>query len=257
MAANETGPASAGPVIAAALGYAARGWPVFPLNGKVPFAVSRGFSDATTDPAAITNWPAGANIGLRTGPLAVLDVDHRYDGGDTLTELASQHGRLPETVSYTTGGGEHLYFVTHRRILCSAGKLGRGLDVRACGGYVVAPPSVHPDSGRRYTWDNDPDEVALAPQPDWLEYLVAEHPTGRRRPASEWRKLAANGVVQGDRNDSTARLAGHLIARGVDYFVCLELVRAWNRCRNRPPLSDDEVARVVRSIARRELEKWA
>jgi hypothetical protein len=121
---------------------------------------------------------------------------------------------------------------------------------------VVAPPSVHPDTGRGYAWDNHPADVELARLPGWLEQLLAEQPAGHARPLSAWRELAANGATEGARNDLTARLAGHLLARGVDPFVALELVLAWNARRNRPPLADREVARTVESIASREAAKW-
>jgi hypothetical protein len=259
MGTNDRGPASAGPAIeitTSAINYAARGWPVFPLDGKVPFAGTRGFKDATVKPWP-GHWPHWANIGIATGTgLVVLDVDYRHGGDESLHEL-KRHGNLPLTVSAETGsGGEHLYFATDARIRNSAGKLGQGLDIRGEGGYVVAPPSIHPETGRPYTWDNHPDEVQVAPLPDWLERLLVQPQSGKARPASEWRKLAAAGAAEGARNDACARLAGHLFARGVDYFVCLELILGWNQRRNRPPLTDDEVARVVRSIGQRELDRW-
>ena len=260
MGANNGGAvASAARTLTATVDYTTRDWRVFPLNGKVPLGGSNGCLGATSDPAAVAQWPSGANVGIATGRgLVVLDVDYRHDGGDSLAELERRHGRLPATVSAETGGGgEHLYFSTRAPIKNSAAKLGPGLDVRGEGGYVVAPPSVHPDTGRVYTWDNHPQDVALAKLPGWLEQLLAEQTNGRARPASEWRQLTANGATEGARNDLTARLAGHLLARGVDPFVALELVLAWNRNRNRnrPPLADGEVARTVESIARKEAAK--
>jgi Bifunctional DNA primase/polymerase, N-terminal/Primase C terminal 1 (PriCT-1) len=241
-------------VQAAALEYCGLGWRVFALNGKTPLAGSRGCKDASDDPSTIASWPENCNVGIATGgDLVVLDVDE--DGGDTLAELEREQGELPETVSAVTGGGQHYYFASRAPIRNSAGKLGGGLDVRGEGGYVVAPPSVHP-GGRTYAWDNPPGCTKLAPLPEWLERLLAERENGRARPPSEWRQLVRNGVSEGQRNDATARLAGHLLARSVDAEVTLELLLAWNRQRNCPPLPHAEVARTVVSIYERELRKW-
>jgi hypothetical protein len=231
---------------------------VFPLNGKVPLGGSNGCLGASSDPNSVALWPRDVNVGIATGAgLVVLDIDYRHDGGDALAELEHRHRRLPPTVSAETGGGgEHLYFSTRTKVGCSVGKLGHGLDVRGDGGYVVGPPSIHPDTGRPYVWDNHPDEVELAPLPAWLLGLLVEQNAGKPRPVSEWRSLALEGVKAGGRNQGAARLAGHLLARGVDPYVALELVRSWNTCRNQPPLTDTEVQRTVESIAARELRKW-
>jgi hypothetical protein len=256
--AGTVGAASAAPILRAAVDYTSRGWRVFPLHGKVPLAGTKGCHAASADPVTVALWPSGVNVGIATGNgLVVLDVDYVYDGGDSLAELERRHGALPVTVSVETGGGgAHYYFTTRARVGCSVGKLGRGLDVRGEGGYVVAPPSIHPETARVYTWENPPDGTVLARLPRWLEELLAERSNGRARPVSEWRELAASGAIEGARNHLTARLAGHLLARGVDPFVALELVLAWNLRRNRPPLADSEVTRTVESIARREAAKW-
>jgi hypothetical protein len=242
----------------AAAEYCRRGWRVFPLRGKVPLASSRGFKDASADPERIATWPGGCNVGIATGSgLVVLDVDPKHGGDDALYELSSAHGELPLTVSAETGsGGCHYYFSSRTAIACSAGVLGPGLDIRGDGGYVVAPPSTHPDTGRPYVWDNAPDETPLAPPPGWLAALLKRDANGNGRPLEEWRALAAGGARAGERNARAAQLAGHLLARGVDPFVTLELVLAWDAQRNRPPLGGDEVVRVVRSIASKEAAKW-
>lgn len=134
----------------AALDYAGRGWHVLPLRPgtKLP-ATSRGLHDATTDGSTIDQWWArrrSTNVGIRTGAvsgLVVLDVDVPA-GFASLAELEEAHGALPIGPRVRTPrGGLHLYFAhPGGRIPNSAGKLGRGLDVRGDGGYVVAPPSV-------------------------------------------------------------------------------------------------------------------
>jgi hypothetical protein len=139
-------------LLAAALVYAARGWPVFPVNGKEPLT-ARGFKDASLDPAGIRAWfdcYPEAGVAIATGAvsgLVVLDEDTPHGGGGSLAQLS----RLPETYTVLTGGGGKHYYFAHpgEPVPCSAGKLGPGLDVRGDGGYVVAPPSVHA-SGRPY-----------------------------------------------------------------------------------------------------------
>src|SRR3954469_18104051 len=77
----------------AALHYAQQGIPVFPVKGKIPYANTRGFYDATTDPGLIgwwwRRWP-DANIAVPTGRASgwvALDIDGRHGGFTSLTVL--------------------------------------------------------------------------------------------------------------------------------------------------------------------------
>jgi putative DNA primase/helicase len=158
-----------------ALQYAARQWRVFPCHsvqdgrctcgrdcgkdaGKHP-RVKGGFKVATTDGRQIEawwrKWP-DANIGIATGSVSgfmVIDIDGP-NGLATLQALIAHHGALPRTAIVKTARGWHLYFklpASDRTVPCSAID---GLDVRADGGYVVAPPSRHA-SGHIYRWCDD------------------------------------------------------------------------------------------------------
>lgn len=135
---------------AAALGYAARGWPVFPCRRDKRPLVRNGFRDATAELAQIEDWwrrwpqaLVGGPTGKRSG-LVVLDIDVKHPrawGFDTLAELGL--ALLPDTpMAHTASGGLHVYFgCTEREIGNSVGKhgLGPGLDVRGEGGYVIMP----------------------------------------------------------------------------------------------------------------------
>jgi Virulence-associated protein E-like domain/Bifunctional DNA primase/polymerase, N-terminal/Primase C terminal 2 (PriCT-2) len=158
-------------LLEAALNYAARNWHVFPLRprSKKPLISraegGRGLLDATTDPRQIEAWWAAcpdANIGIATGPsgLTVLDPDGP-EGLAALQELACQHGPLPSTLVCRTANGAHLYY---RGIGVRSTARGK-LHVRGIGGYVVAPPSVHP-SGWVYAW-RDP-RAPLGDEPGWV-----------------------------------------------------------------------------------------
>ena len=132
-----------------ALGYAANGLPVFPLiPGTKRPATAHGKDDATTDETQIRAWwtaTPNANIAVRVPDWAVvLDVDTR--NGGTLEALAP----LPDTLTFHTGGGGwHLWFDRPDGDL--RGQLDGipGVDIKTNTGYVVMPPSVHPN-GERY-----------------------------------------------------------------------------------------------------------
>jgi len=265
----------------AALAYAMSepGFPVFPLRArdKIP-AISKeqggnGFKDATRDRAKLfAFWPVGSlrNIGIATGAFSgfdVLDVDPRHGGNRSLAELEHRFGPLPRTAISLTGGpdrGRHILFNHTPGVTSKSwdeenpGPLGPGLDIRADGGYVVAPPSVHA-SGLRYAWDPDHHlaDTPIAEAPEWLVTLVRKSPSavGRAELPENWRKLVANGVGEGARNDAIARLAGLLLRRHIDTLVALDLVRCWNFARCRPPLDDAEVMRTFDSIAGAELHR--
>lgn len=170
-----------------ALSYAANGWPVFPLlpNTKRP-ATEHGLKDASTDPDTIrawwARWPA-ANIGIALPPdVLAVDVDVKdIDGFASLAALTVEHGELPATLTAeTASGGWHLYFrkPTDVRVKNRVG-IRPGIDVRAQGGYLVAPPSTI--GGRAYRWLNDDD---AADCPDWLLDVLTEEKKATTSPAT-------------------------------------------------------------------------
>lgn len=244
---------------AAAHAYAARGWSVIPMqpHGKRPLVAWLEFQQrpagADEIGAWFRRWPE-ANVAIVTGHVSgivVVDVDLRHGGFESLAALEREHGPLPDTVvAVTGGGGRHLYFAHPRASLRNRVGVRPGIDLRAEGGCVVAPPSIHP-SGRRYVWEpgHDPDARPLAQVPAWLLELLRP-PERRGHALDHWRQLLAEGVDEGERNATLASLTGHLLWHGVDPAVSLELLLGWNRLRCRPPLPDEEVARVVQSIAR-------
>jgi hypothetical protein len=249
-----------GSVVDAALGYLSRGWSVIPVRprSKRPIIAWQRYQEHPPSAELVRHWYErwpDANVAVVTGAvsaLVVVDVDPAHGGARSLQRLEAAHGPLPDTLEAVTGGGgRHLYFAHPGSTVHNRVDLAPGIDIRADGGLVVAPPSVHP-SGRLYRWatGHGPDEVAPAPLPSWL--LAQAEPAERHaaHPMGYWRRLLAEGVPEGRRNSSIASLAGHLFHHQVDEAVVTELLLAWNRARCRPPLADDEVVRTVQSIAR-------
>lgn len=256
---SEPGPRMTRETLQAALKACRRGWSVLPMRpgGKAPLIPWLERQETPARESHIRQWferwPR-ANVGVATGAVSgivVLDVDPAHGGDESLTDLESEHGELPATVEARTGGGgRHLYFAHPGGTVPNRVGLRDGLDIRGDGGCLVMPPSIHP-SGGRYKWieGRSPDDLSPAPLPRWLDDLLR----GRRSPGHSrryWRELTAKGVGEGERNNTIASLAGHLLWHGVDPYVALELLLAWNRDRCRPPLPDDEVARTVASITK-------
>lgn len=153
-----------------ALKLASQGFPVFPcreatetVNGrerkdKSPLT-KNGFKDASIDAATIRRWWKNrpyALVGLPTGAaskFAVLDLDRHTkesDGIAALREMGHDPNELTNTVVKTAGGGLHLYFRWSEGITNKDKHLPKGIDVRAEGGYVIAPGSRYAD-GRLYS----------------------------------------------------------------------------------------------------------
>ena len=224
------------PLSKQALRYARRGWHVLPLHttkdgqcscaagqscdhpGKHP-RTANGVRDATTDRTIIkawwNRWP-DANIGIATGRssgIFVLDVDGDV-GKASLKELQAEHGRLQKTVTVMTGKGRHRYFrCDGARVGNSAGRLGKGIDVRGDGGYVVAAGSVH-NSGAPYRFVDGRglDEIEIAFAPKWLLDLVtakgAEPTSGGRNSSVPPAKLErANAYAESARRRELDRVA--------------------------------------------------
>lgn len=191
------------------LAYAKRGWFVFPCHeinqagncscprgpdcgspGKHP-RTDHGFKNATIEPDAIRKWHArwpSANWAIDCGRsrLAVVDVDPRNGGDDTLADLEKRHAELPQTVRACTGGGGQHYLYAFPDTLTPEGQpdvvpssvLGQGIDLKAMGGYVIAAPSSHV-SGRSYAWDSGghPRDTAVATLPAWIRALAGSRGT--------------------------------------------------------------------------------
>jgi hypothetical protein len=132
--------------------------------GKHP-ACKNGVSDASPD----YKIPSSKNYGIQCGvKLAVLDVDPRNGGNESLERLIRIHGELPLTWGVDTGGGGyHYYFKGIEGIKSKL--LAPGLDFQGTGKYVVGPGSKH-KSGKLYEWSeiNNPSMGSLASLPQWI-----------------------------------------------------------------------------------------
>jgi hypothetical protein len=200
----------AGDFTSGALPYAERlGWKVLLLGRgwKLPYFPKeqggRGVHDAASDVEQIREWgsicPHG-NIGIACGVasgIVVIDVDPRNGGDASLAALAAKGNVLPPGPRQRTGNrGWHYLFKADHRIGGSKGKLGRGIDVKSAGGYILVAPSwtrISDDGpGGPYTWEVSPFAVPAPRMPLWMTAMLCPPP----RPAPTFTSDALGGDIE-------------------------------------------------------------
>jgi len=234
-----------------ALFYAECGWRVFPLkpNDKVPTV--KWADVCTTEANMIKGWweyTPSANIGIATGKasgITVLDVDASHDGYETLANLLEQYGGLPDTpVAKTGGGGEHIFFKYAEGTRNSAGKLGRGLDIRSEGGYVVGASSKHPN-GNYYEWVVKPSQVPLAEMPEWMAKILQE------KRAEEVQTNLDGLIPDGQKHDFFVQLAGSMQRKGFSAEAIYQALMVENNTRCINPAPAEDVLAIAQDINKR------
>jgi hypothetical protein len=216
--------------------------------GKHPIAqlVPQGFKNASSNARTIAHWFTrypDANLGMVTGPVVAIDVDPRNGGDASLHRLKQRHGTFPLTwQSATGGGGSHIFFAAPEGGIASA-KLGKGIEFKANGGYVVVAPSQHV-SGRCYAWQKDPYSTPLASLPEWvINTLRAPHV--ERRP-----------IQTIDLDTAPARISGIIRTIAAAGLGERNRVTFWGACRLRELAEqhilprDDAIAIAVEAAAR-------
>jgi hypothetical protein len=186
-------------------------------------------------------------VGIATGmsKMLVLDVDPKDGGLEAYDELCMFIPDIQKGFVVRTGtGGIHVYFKYEGDdISISAGKLGPGLDIRATGGYVVAPPSIHPDTGQKYVWTQHEGEMPALPEP--LRQRLLEIKADRTPvPIGSGEKITA------DRNTKLTSIAGRFRRMDVAEDTMLVTMLSINATRCEPPLPEEEVRKIVKSVCR-------
>jgi len=229
----------------AAIAYAAAGMRVLPLrpNRKEPYGslVRHGVKDASSDADRVEWWwklKPDANIGVRTGEgIAVVDVDPRNGG-----RLDSA---WPDTLTArTASGGWHLYYRPEGQVRSSNSGIAPGVDVKAEGGYVVAPPSSRDDSG--WTWETvRPMTIVSA---SILE-IQGRRSSGASQPSrnevERSRFVPLEEIPEGRRHDELTRWAGWLRGQGYSGVEIEEVLTAVNASACASPLPEDELDGIV------------
>ncbi len=240
----------------AALSYAKKGLAVFPLipKDKKPLT-ENGFKNASTDPAKIEEWwtiHPDANIGLATGQISGglvaidMDIDKEKDkdGYHSFTKWCSENFLiLPDSwLSITGRGGYHLFYKALFPVKSRIGWL-EDVDIRADGGYVVAPPSIHPN-GTRYEWEQAPDEYDLVSTDDIDVEFIMNSVLVNEKSSNEPLKVP-DVIPEGHRDELMFKLACKYQAMGMSDSEMLAALTVANNERCQPPLTEKEIKKKV------------
>ena len=178
-----------------ALAYLSYGWSIFPLcpMSKVPAFKWDKYQTEKPTQALVTQWwtnTPGFNIGLVTGAISCIVVVD-CDTPDAVDRYLS-HSNYKPTLAVATGQGMHFYHHAPNFRVSNAVRLLPDLDIRGDGGYVVAPPSIHPN-GKRYQWHK---RALIQPLPGYIFDLVKPREY-MRTPQAETKTFPAQSAVRG------------------------------------------------------------
>ncbi len=234
--------------LTAALAYAAKGWPVFPVGADKKPLTTHGVGDATTNPAQIKKlWAQHpeANIAMDVGGAGMMVLD--LDPGHDIKELERNVGKIPRTnlSARTPRGGQHLFLEIGEGdiVAPSASKLAPNVDVRSFHSYVLLAPSVTSDG--EYTWENQgkpafrTDEifrvcnVGREKHADRDNWIIEADESENIELATEWLKTKAKVAIKGTGGDACGyATAAMMKSFGISEGLALDLMMEhWNpRC---------------------------
>ena len=228
--------------------YVDSGWSVLPVRPeeKRPYMTNwLQYTKTRAPKAMVEGWftnLSGAGVGVVTGRISnmvVLDVESTcpYPIEDLLKRYPTQ------MIAKSGGGGWHLFYQypTSQSRVSNRVRIFDGADLRADGGFIVLPPTMHP-SGNQYQW------VKRGPLGAFPLALL-ELQSQPKVQGEGWITEALRGVSEGGRNDTCARLAGYFFKKGMNADIVEALLMDWNE-RNEPPLPAHEVRTTIKSIER-------
>lgn len=228
--------------------YIDRGWSILPVkpSEKRPYMTNwLQYQHTKATKEMVDNWftnLSGAGVGMVTGRISnvvVLDVESYCS--IPIEELLRRYPT--QMVSQTGTGGYHLFYLYPNNISKVANRVGifEGADLRADGGFIVLPPTRHPN-GNLYKW------VKQGPLGVFPKALL-DIQSQPKVQGDGWITETLRGVSEGGRNDACARLAGYFFRKGLNSDIVEALLTEWNE-RNDPPLPTREIRTTIKSIER-------
>lgn len=230
--------------------YSDNGFSLVPVSGKLP---------------QLKNWPNSKikdldtfishSNGFTTGAAFLcgsdngvycLDVDPRNGGAESLKRFEEEFGPLPETVTVETGGGGLHYYFHHDQTLSKSQSAMPGMDLQGFSSLAVIAGSKH-ESSRVYKFREGCalGEVKIAPMPRSLLGLF-ESPLNKSN-ANDFVIDDEREIPEGQRDEALFRIGLNFLNQGLDPKKLQQVLLAANRERAKPPLSEKQIEKIVKS----------
>lgn len=233
-----------------AIPMAMLGVPVIRLHPRTKVPIDRAWQElATTDIDTILMWDretSGANCGCVAKPDGFLFLE--IDQPGVVERYQQETGNtFPKTFTAQSSPGKfHFYFrqtdATRKIGNVSQKSLVFGSQ-RADNGYVVAPGSIHPDTGLLYTIF---EEAPISSYPDALGDWIVKEQKKESLPVSEVRD--EHGLIRhGFIHDHLVKQAGILRQQGYPVEAVENALIAWADENCAPPIDQSKVRQVARS----------
>lgn len=175
--------------------------------------------------------------------LVVLDcdsLDRFYELAAVICEKTGHSDILDFTAISETGRGVHIWLFVEAPV--TSVKFPK-LDIKAAGGYVIAPPSLHP-SGKEYRFLNS---VPIRQIRSLADVGIDVKQRGDIQEGNQpgWVSEFLRGVSEGQRNDAAIKLAGYF-RNNLPIEATTSILELWNT-RNNPPMPMGELQNVINS----------
>jgi hypothetical protein len=207
---------------------------LIPLKGKKPIEEGWQVYCETSRQFNVDDFK-GLNAGIPCGPgngILVVDVDDVIEFNKTCKKNS---WTLPTTRMHLTGSSKPHYLYQYpkdgRRYGCRAFKENgvSVFDIRGIGGQIVAPGSIHPDTGKPYIIQYD---YSIAEPPKWLLDLACQEKTVVETPKTRGdcnvddlqislavKELIKNGVPKGQRSEAIFSVIQSLLKAGNEALI--------------------------------------
>ena len=221
---------------------------VIPLIGKKPALEWKPYQARRAHLGELAVWfghGSTHNLGIVCGnisDLVVVDCDTRAEA------VWWWHNRPQTPEMIQSGRGVHFYYrysPTGNR----TGVLGRHIDIRGDGGYVVGVGSIHPETGRAYVRVGEGGinlDAVPTFDPVWIsqDSKAKQTTTALRDPLAYIRHIHARSGSGG--HNATFRAACKLRESQLSESEALAVMIGWNETNAEPPWSLQELVHKVK-----------